>query len=378
MAKYIYQESSWPHFTWDSQIISPLLSRVRHKQGLLYGGLQGLGFDTQTEINIEILTTEIAKSALIEGENLEVKEVRSSIARNLCIEYAGLIPSSRKVDGFVELIINATSNCQEKLDSNRLFAWHKSLFVEQEARPHAYGSPIRIENWRDDRQERMRVVSGGFGREKIHFEAPEAKQIEKEMECFFTWFNRDHEKTSQEPTLLDPVLKAGIAHLWFLTIHPFEDGNGRLCRALTDMLLARSDQSPMRFYSMSYAIEKKRNAYYDILEKIQKGDVDISSWLEWFLSCLEEALDSSSERIQKTLQKAEFWKSANKYSLNPRQKIILNKLLDDFEGKLTSSKYAKIAKCSQDTALHDLKQLMEYQLLRQSEEGGRSRNYVLV
>ncbi len=368
--KYIYEDKDWANWNWDNNLITPLLSRVRHKQGLLYGRMQGLGFELQKEASLEVLTSDIAKSAKIEGELLADNEVRSSIARHLGMNVAGLVPSSRNVDGFVQLVLDATSNYQEDLTLERLFAWHKSLFAEMHDRPHLFTNIKLIGKFRDDKDGRMQVISGGLGREKIHYQAPKAEDLNKESALFLEWFNSKNND--------DLVIKASIAHLWFVTLHPFEDGNGRITRALTDMLLARSDKSSERFYSMSSAIEKNRNAYYEILEQTQKGTLDISSWIVWFLECLEQAIDSANVLLEKILNKASFWQRANNFELNSRQQLALNKLLDSFEGKLTSSKYAKLAKCSQDTALRDLKLLLDFELLKKSNEGGRSTSYELM
>ncbi len=368
--EYIYEKKEWPNWTWDNNLITPFLSRVRHKQGLLYGRMQGLGFELQKEASLEVLTADIVKSAKIEGEVLVDSEVRSSITRHLGMNVAGLVPSSRNIDGFVQLVLDATSNYQEKLTKERLFTWHKSLFAEMHDRPHIFSNIKIIGNFRDDKDGRMQVISGGLGREKVHYQAPKAENLDKEISLFLECFNRQGSE--------DLVIKASIAHLWFVTLHPFEDGNGRITRALTDVLLARSDKSSERFYSMSSAIEKNRNAYYDILEKTQKGSLDITSWIVWFLECLEQAVDSANELLEKILNKAAFWQKGNNFELNSRQQLILNLLLDNFEGKLTSSKYAKLAKCSQDTALRDLKLLLEFKLIKKSNEGGRSTSYELV
>lgn len=362
---YIYNNLDWPIFEWKSDKLLPLLSYVRNRQGILIGKMGALGFHLRNEANLEVLTQEIIKSSEIEGEILDRQQVRSSIARRLGLDISGLVHSERNVDGIVELMIDATKNFELELNKERLFSWHAALFPTGHNGLHK----IVTANWRNDSAGPMQVVSGALGREKVHYEAPSASQIENEMRLFLDWINLEEQN--------DLVMKAAIAHLWFLTIHPFEDGNGRISRAISDMLLARSDGQSYRFYSMSAQIRKERSAYYDILERTQKGSLDITNWLEWFLNCLLRAIDFSDKLLQNIIYKDQFWNKHAKVSLNKRQIIILNMLLDDFNGVLNSSKWAKIAKCSQDTALRDIQDLIEKEILIKSEQSGRNTNYEL-
>lgn len=366
MNLYIYQQKEWPNFLWDEKQLLPLLGSVRNLQGRLVGKMETLGFDLQNEAVLETLTLEVIKSTEIEGEILNAEQVRSSIARRLGIEYAGIIDSDRNVEGVVDMTFDATRNYDQPLSKERLLDWHSALFPV--GRSGMY--KIIVGKWRDDSTGPMQVVSGALGKEKVHFQALDASRIEDEMNHFIQWFNK--------LSIIDPVIKAGIAHLWFLTIHPFEDGNGRMARALTDMLLARADGIPERFYSMSSQIRRERKDYYNILEQTQKGVLDITFWLNWFLNCLLNAINESNQTLSKIINKHHFWiKNSSKVS-NDRQKLILNKLLDDFDGKLTTSKWAKMAKCSPDTALRDIQDLMDKRILRKTDEGGRSTNYELI
>lgn len=362
--KYIYELGKWPNFIWDAAKITSILGDIRSKQGRLMGRMESLGFTFRSEAQLKALTLDVLKSSEIEGEILDEDQVRSSIARRLGIDAAGLVPSERHVDGVVEMLLDATQNFEQKLSKERLCSWHAVLFPTGRSGMQK----IRAGLWRDDKNGPMTVVSGPIGREKIHFQAPAAKAISGEMASFIKWFNT-FEK-------IDSALKAGLAHLWFVTIHPFDDGNGRIARAITDMQLARMDGSRERFYSMSAQIRKERNAYYAILEKTQKGSLDITDWLDWFLSCLERALDASDEVLQSILKKAAFWKDFSA-ALNERQKEMINKLFDDFEGKLTTSKWAKITKCSQDTAYRDILDLIDKGVLIKDPVGGRSTSYSL-
>ena len=362
---YLYNYQNWPIFEWNSERLLPLLSYVRNRQGKLIGKMGALGFELQNEANLEILTIEILKSTEIEGEFLDRAQVRSSIARRLGLDISGLVYSERNVDGIVDLMLDATKKYDKELTKERLFSWHASLFPAGQSGMYK----IITGNWRNDSTGPMQVVSGALGREKVHYQAPPANQIENEMRIFFDWFNLEQN--------VDPVLKAAIAHLWFVTLHPFEDGNGRISRALSDMLLARSDEQSYRFYSMSTQIRKERNSYYDILEKTQKGSLDITNWLEWFLNSLLHSIESSEKLLEKVICKHEFWLQNSKVSINDRQRKILNMLMDDFEGVLNTTKWAKIGKCSQDTALRDIQDLMEKGILAKSEQGGRSTNYEL-
>lgn len=362
---FIYENRNWPTFEWNSDKLLPILSLVRNKQGRLIGKMGALGFELRDQANLEILTLEIIKSTEIEGEILDPEQVRSSIARRLGLNVSGLVYSDRNVDGVVEMLLDATRNFDKELDKDRLFSWHAALF------PGGYNGmyKIIIGNWRDDSTGPMQVVSGALGKEKVHYQAPPANQLENEMKLFLDWLNVEH--------TIDLVLKAGIAHLWFVTLHPFEDGNGRISRAISDMLLARSDDQSYRFYSMSSQIRKERNSYYDMLEKTQRGSLDITDWLEWFLNCLLHALESSETLLEKIIIKHFFWIKNRSIATNERQHKILNLLLDGFDGKLNTTKWAKIGKCSQDTALRDIHDLIEKKVLVKSELGGRSTNYEL-
>ena len=362
---YIYQHKDWPSFKWDTGELSGLLAEVRNKQGRLIGKMENLGFDLQKEAFLETLTSGILKSNEIEGVILNKNDVRSSVARRLGIDYGGLSPVNRYVEGIVDMMFDATTNFNSPLTKERLFNWHHALFPE--GRSGIF--KIVTGEWRKDLKGPMRVVSGIIGKENIHFEAPPADIVDKEMGVFLDWFNKD--------TNIDLVLKAGIAHLWFVTIHPFEDGNGRIARAITDMLLAKSDGLPQRFYSMSTQIEKERKSYYDILEKTQKGSLDITEWLYWFLNTLKNSIINSEEILSVIIKKHRLWNTYGLQIKNERQKKILNKLLEGFKGKLTTSKWAKITKCSQDTALRDIQDLIEKGILVKSKQGGRSTSYEL-
>ena len=359
---YIHQRKDWTKFTWDAEVITPLLGEVRHKQGKILGVMQGLGFRLQEETVLKTLTLDVVKSSEIEGEQLNPEQVRSSIARRLGIEIAGAVAAERNVEGVVEMLLDATQRYDEPLSDDRLFGWHAALFPT--GRSGMY--KIKTAAWRDDA---MQVTSGPMGKETVHFEAPSADKVPTEMNAFLDWFNSNQD--------IDPVLKAAFAHLWFVTIHPFDDGNGRITRAITDMQLARADQSKQRFYSMSAQIQAERNKYYDILESTQKGDLDITEWLEWFLNCLLHSMAQTDETISLTLKRAQFWETNRTTEFNARQQKILELLLDDFFGKLTVSKYAKITKVSTDTSLRDIQDLMSKGIIEQ-EGSGRSTSYKLV
>ncbi len=362
---YIYQRQDWPNFTWNHAELLTRLGMVRHLQGKLMGKMSSLGFVLQQEAELETLTLNVLKSTEIEGEFLSPEQVRSSIARRLGMDISGLVPSDRHVDGVVEMMLDATRQNEEPLTAERLFGWHAALFPT--GRSGMY--KIVVGAWRDDSTGPMQVVSGGMGRERVHFQAPDAGLLDKEMNAFIAWFNRED--------TMDPVLKAAIAHLWFVTIHPFDDGNGRIARAIADMQLSRADGSPQRFYSMSAQIRLERNRYYEILEQTQKGDLDITEWLVWFLDCLAGALRATDHALARVLAKAKFWDRHRAEVLNERQRSMLNKLFDGFEGKLTSSKWAKIAKCSADTALRDIQDLVQKGMLKKDAAGGRSTSYEL-
>jgi Fic family protein len=362
---YIYENPNWPEFKWNSERLLPLLSKVRNLQGRIVGRMGVLGFELKNQANLEILTSDILKSTEIEGELLNPDQVRSSIARRLGLDISGLVHSDRNVDGVVDMTLDATRNYDKELNKTRLFSWHNSLF------PTGYSGiyKVIVGNWRNDSTGPMQVVSGPMGKEKVHYKAPQAGDIDKEMNIFLNWIN------SKET--IDLVIKAGIAHLWFVTLHSFEDGNGRIARAITDMILAQSDEQSYRFYSMSTQIRKERKEYYDILEKTQNGNLDITEWLEWFLNCLLHALESSETLLSKVIFKHNFWLKNASQIENDRQRKILNMLMDDFNGKLNTTKWAKICKCSQDTALRDIQDLIDKQILYKLPGGGRSTSYDL-
>jgi Fic family protein len=365
MEIYLHKKDNWPDFTWRIDEFLNQLSEARNLQGRLIGKMESLGFDLRNEALLDTLTLDVLKSAEIEGEFLNPDQVRSSIARRLGMEIAGSIDSDRNVDGMVEMMIDATHNCFNPLTADRLFDWHAALFPM--GRSGIF--KITVADWRKDTTGTMQVVSGASGKEKVHFQAPDADLIESEMNRFLKWFNENDK--------IDLVIKAAVAHLWFVTIHPFQDGNGRIKRALTDMLLAQSDKSTQRFYSMSAQIRIERKQYYEILEKTQKGELDITEWVKWFLSCLINALKSTEIILTKVLFKADFWNKHSKTIINERQNKLINKLLDGFEGNLTSSKWAKIAKCSKDTAIRDINDLIYKDILQKGTAGGRSTNYEL-
>lgn len=365
MKVFIYQQDNWPNFTWNNDEIVNLLSEARNLQGRLIGKMESLGFDLRNEALLDTLTLDVLKSSEIEGEFLNPNQVRSSIARRLGIEIAGSVESDRNIDGVVEMMLDATQKCFMPLTADRLFDWHAALFPN--GRSGMY--KITVADWRKDTTGPMQVVSGAMGEEKVHFQAPDSALIENEMNLFLDWFNNNLET--------DLVLKAATAHLWFVTIHPFEDGNGRITRALTDMLLAQSDKSNQRFYSMSAQIRIERKEYYEILEKTQQGNLDITEWIKWFLNCLINSLKSTDSVLARVLYKADFWTKHSSTLINERQKKLLNKLLDGLEGKLTSSKWAMIAKCSKDTAIRDINDLIEKNIIQKESAGGRSTNYEL-
>ncbi|HMQ50420.1 MAG TPA: Fic family protein [Saprospiraceae bacterium] len=365
MKVFIHQKENWPEFTWNSNKFLDLLSEARNLQGRLIGKMETLGFDLRNEALLDTLTLDVLKSSEIEGEFLNPDQVRSSIARRLGMEIAGAVESDRNVEGVVDMMLDATQNCFDPVTVDRLFDWHAALFPT--GRSGMY--KITVADWRKDTTGPMQVVSGAMGKEKVHFQAPDSDLVEKEMTRFIDWFN--HSKVNL-------VLKAAIAHLWFVTLHPFEDGNGRITRALTDMLLAQSDKSNQRFYSMSAQIRLERKQYYELLEKTQKGNLDITDWIVWFLNCLIHALKSTDSVLRRVLFKADFWQKHMDTAINERQRKLLNKLMDGFDGKLTSSKWAKIAKCSKDSAVRDINDLIEKGILQKESAGGRSTNYELI
>jgi len=363
---YLHEVNDWPKLDWDSGELEGLLADVRHRQGRLLGQMQMLGFSLREEAVLRILTEDVVKSSAIEGETLDPAAVRSSIARRLGMDVGGLKPADRNVEGVVEMMLDATRNYSKPLTVERLFAWHASLFPTGRSGMRK----IRVGAWRDDNDGPMQVVSGRTGNERVHFEAPRAPQLDAEMKGFLDWFNAGPE--------IDLVLKAGVAHLWFVTIHPFDDGNGRIGRAIADLCLARSEQSAQRFYSMSAQIRLENKGYYEILEATQKNGTDVTPWLNWFLDCLGRAIDGAGALLGSVLEKARFWESISQSPVNDRQRAILNRLLDGFEGKLTTTKWAKLTKSSQDTAHRDITDLVEKGILVRSEEGGRSTSYALA
>ncbi len=361
---YLWQQEEWPHFTWDNNQLAYKLARVRALQGKLAGKVSMLGFDLKNSTALDTLTTEIIQSSDIEGEVLDGNQVRSSIARHLGLKTGGLPEPSHYVEGVVQVMMDATQDFQLPLTSERLFGWHAALFPTGRSGMFA----ITVANWRQG-EEPMQVVSGAMGKEKVHYEAPSSVQIPHEMAMFLEWANASAD--------IDPVIKAAIAHLWFVTIHPFDDGNGRLARTITELFLTRADQMPQRFYSMSAEIRKQRKTYYEVLEVTQKGKLDITRWLDWFLDCLEAALLHTEATINTVLQKASFWEKHRATPMNERQIKMVNLLWEGFEGKLSSSKWAKITKCSSDTALRDIQDLVAKDVLAKQDEGGRSTHYVL-
>jgi Fic family protein len=365
MARYIHQLKDWPSFTWDHRELVHPLATVRHQQGRLLGKLEGLGFQLRAEASLGNLILDVTKSSEIEGERLPMDQVRSSIARKLGMKVPGLVVTTRDVDGVVEMMLDATQKHDKPLTKDRLFGWHSALF------PAGRNGlqKITVGAWRDAEGDPMQVVSGAMGKERVHFEAPEAARLEREMKSFLKWFHQEDE--------LDSILKAAIAHLWFVTIHPFDDGNGRIARAIADMQLSRSDQSSQRFYSMSAQIQLERKTYYDLLEKTQRGTLDVTPWLLWFLNCLGRALSASSENVANVMNKAAFWETHRHATINERQRKMLNKLMEGLDGKLTSTKWAKMTKCSPDTALRDIHALLLSKMLEKEESGGRSTSYRL-
>ena len=363
--EFIHEQPRWPDFVWRTDVLATALAQVRNKQGRLLGRMDGLGFDFRSEASLGVLTSDVVKSSAIEGEKLNEDEVRSSIARRLGLDIAGLPKAGRDVEGVVEMMLDATRKFESPLTKERLFDWHASLFPTGR---NAMGR-ITVGAWRTAKSGKMQVVSGPIGREKVHFEAPDASRLESEMLKFIDWFN------SAES--IDPVLKAGIAHFWFVTIHPFEDGNGRIARAIADVSLAQADGTSDRFYSMSSQIEAERKDYYHELETAQRGNLDITDWLDWFLGCLDRAIDSADQMIGAVMNKARLWQVINQRPVNDRQRLVINRMLDGFKGFLNTSKYAKLAKCSTDTALRDIRELLTRGILIKNPSGGRSTSYRL-
>jgi len=362
---YIWQLGDWPHWTYDHQRLAPLLAQVHQAQGRLSGRMHDLGLGLRDEAALRVLTEDVVKTSAIEGEQLNPDAVRSSIARRLGIDIGALATADRHIEGVVGMVLDATQHHISNLTAERLFGWHAALF------PTGYSGleKIRIGAWRDDAQGPMQVVSGPLQRRRVHYEAPPAHQLDAEINDFLLWFNVDQQN--------DPVIKAGLAHLWFVTIHPFDNGNGRIARAVGDMALARAEGAVQRYYSLSAQIQSERTEYYDRLETTQKGAMDVNDWLEWFLGCLLRAVRGAEDTLSSVLMKAGFWRHWSGTPMNDRQIKLLNRLLDGFEGKLTSSKWAAIAKCSQDTALRDITDLVERNVLMRSQASGRSTSYEL-
>lgn len=366
MRRFIHQLSDWPSFGWDQNALAARLTHVHRQQGRLLGRMDGLGFAVQEEAVLRTLTEEVLKSSEIEGEWLDADQVRSSLARRLGVDIGGLTPADRHVEGIVEVMLDATRRYTEPLTAERLFSWHASLFPTGRSGM----SRITVGGWREDRHAPMQVVSGPAGRERVHFEAPAADRLDGEMARFLDWFNAGAD--------MDAVLKAAQAHLWFVTIHPFDDGNGRIARAIADLALARADESPQRFYSMSAQIRRERADYYAILERTQQGTMDITPWMDWFLGCLGRAIDSAQITLAAVLAKARFWDTLETASISERQREVLNRLLDGFDGNLTTSKWAKLTKTSQDTAHRDILHLVEQGILVRNPASGRSTSYSLA
>ena len=364
--EYIHQLDGWPEFQWDYEAFAEQLAAIRHMQGRLLGRMESFGFQFRRESLLKTLTEDVLKTSEIEGEMLDVEQVRSSLARRMGIELAGLKPADRHVDGVVDMTLDATRNFQAELTVERLFRWHGLLFPDGRSGLLR----IRLGAWRDDSLGPMQVVSGPLGRQRVHYEAPAAERIEREMAAFLDWFNK--------PNDTDWVMKAAQAHLWFVTLHPFEDGNGRIARAIADLALARSEQSSQRFYSMSAQIRAERNAYYTMLEQTQRGSLNVTGWFRWFLGCMGRAIEKAQVSLSGVLDRAAFWESMRDVAVNERQRKVLTLLLEGFNGKLTTGKWAALAKCSQDTALRDILPLVELGILTRSMEGGRSTSYALA
>jgi Fic family protein len=363
MATYIWQHPDWPDWTFDlTHLVAPLAS-VRHAQGRLLGRMESLGFKSRDEAWLQTMTEDVVKTSEIEGDQLDVAQVRSSIAKRLGMDAGALPPVDRHVEGIVEVMLDATQNYAEALTAERLFSWHGALFPTGRSGL----AQIRVAAWRDDSGGPMQVLSGPLGREKVHYTAPPAEDLVVEIERFLAWF--------EQSSGFDMVLKAGLAHLWLVTLHPFDDGNGRIARAVGDLLLARSEQTNQRFYSLSAQIQQERTDYYTILERTQKGGLDVTEWLLWFLNCLQRAITSAEDTLSVVLVKARFWERFANTPMNQRQIKVLNRMLDGFDGKLTTSKWAKLTKCSQDTAYRDILSLIKHGALVRAEGGGRSTSY---
>jgi Fic family protein len=366
LSEYIYELKDWPQFRWSHERLTEQLAALSRHQGRLIGRMESLGFQLRAEAVLESLTVEVVKTSEIEGELLNKDQVRSSLARRLGLDVGALATVDRNVEGVVEMMLDATQKYDQPLTEERLFGWHAALFPTGRSGM----AKITVGGWRTDASGPMQVVSGQVGRERIYYEAPPAVRLQGDMHAFLEWFNAG--------SSLDPVLKAAVAHLWFVTIHPFEDGNGRIARAIADMALARSEESPQRFYSMSAQFRAERKGYYDILEATQHGDLDITAWLQWFLACLNRAFDGAEVTLASVLRKARFWDTYAQETLNDRQRKMLNRVLDGFEGKLTNSKWAALTKTSNDTALRDIEDLVRRGILVKDPGGGRSTSYSLA
>lgn len=362
--EYIWQSPKWPNWQYDLAALAEPLTAVSRAQGLLLGRLADVGMALRDEASLAALTEDVVQTSAIEGETLSIASVRSSVARRLGVDISALAPVDRHVEGVVDMVLDATSNATAPLITERLLGWHAALF------PPGYSgiSRIRVGSWRDDSTDPMQVISGSIGRAKVHFKAPPANCLPAEMNRFLTWLN---DTNAKEPALV----RAGLGHLWFVTLHPFDDGNGRIARAVGDLLLTRADGSPQRFYSLSTQIQRERKSYYDILERTQKGEMDVTAWLKWFLAALLKAVEQAHITLDQVLLKARFWQQAATIPMNERQIKVLNRLLDGFEGKLTSSKWAALAKCSNDTALRDITELLQHEVFKKSPAGGRSTSY---
>ncbi len=360
---YIYELENWPNFLWDKERITGMLIPLRHQQGRLIGGMELIGFQLREETVLRTLTQDVVKSSEIEGEILDHSLVRSSVARHLGMDIGALDTVDKNIEGVVEMVLDATQRFDQPLTKERILNWHAILFPNG----RSGFAKIRVGAWRAGS---LQVVSGRTGKEILHFEAPPAKLVDHEMELFLDWLNNEG--------TMDLILKAALAHLWFVTIHPFDDGNGRIGRAIADLMLARCEKSPYRFYSLSTQIQKERKNYYAILEQTQKGKLDVTPWIEWFLGCLGRAIEDALSSLHRIVRKAEFWQALSEVSVNERQRKIINRMLDGLDGKLTSSKWAKITKCSQDTAYRDILSLIDQGILTKNPEGGRNTSYSLV
>lgn len=364
--QYIHERPDWPRFRWDADRLLEGLSRTRHLQGRLLGRMEVLGLASRSEASLEVLTSEVVQSSAIEGERLDDREVRSSVARKLGLDIAGLGPASRNVEGVVAMTLDATQRFDQPLTAERLFEWHASLFPTG----RSAGRRISVGAWRESSSGPMQVVSGAMGKEVVHFEAPAPERLEAEMSRFLAWF--------ESRPIAEPLIHTAIAHLWFVTIHPFEDGNGRIARAICDMALARADGTRERFFSLSAELERERADYYGRLEATQRGSLDITEWIEWFLGVLQRAIRGADRSLETVLRKARVWRGLSGAPVNERQRIVLNRMLGDFQGFLTTSKYAELARCSTDTALRDIQELAARGVLVKNDGGGRSTSYRIV